>query len=126
MPFEGCGLLIPSGPSKHLFFILTQPCGNNKVALVNVSSVDPERYYDPTCVFEPGEHRFFQKRSYVFYEGARVMTVLSLQRGISSGDFSPHDPVSPSIFERICDGILEAEATPQLVARYVSAQFAHK
>lgn len=123
-PFEGATLLIPSGTGKHLFTVLTKPCCNECVALVNFTTVRQTVYHDPTCTITIGEHPFITDPTYVVYERAIIESVSSLRIGVGTGKFIPRDPVSSALFERICDGILASEATPQKIISYVTAQFA--
>ena len=64
-PSEGGTLLIASGPTKHLFVIITAPQAGSDVAIANFTSLYPG-YHDASCVTEPGEHPFLTRPSYVY------------------------------------------------------------
>ena len=122
-PFEGATLLIPSGPDYHLFIVATQPCSEQCVALVNVTSIVPGRPYDQTCVFQGGEHEFIRHPSWVYYRRARILSVAALRLGIRDNIFIPKASVNGAVFENVCDGFgLSPFVTPRVRA-YVEAQF---
>ncbi len=123
-PFEGATLLIPSGPTKHLFVVLTEPCDDGMVAIVNFTTIREGVYHDKTCTVGVGEHSFINSPSYIFYEFGRVVTSISLVRGVASGDYIPRTPVSAELFERICDGAVASDDAPQKLVSYLTARFA--
>jgi hypothetical protein len=110
-PSAGATLLIPTGAGKHLFVVLNDPVvlegygTQGCVVLVNVSTVRQEIPYDDTCVLEAGSHRFVTARSYVRYQDARVYRASDLARLVAQGVFSPHEPVSADLVQRMKAGL---------------------
>lgn len=124
MPHDGAALLIPSGPSKHLFIVATTPCSINQVAVVNVTGIVEGIPYDPACVLQPGDHEFIHKPSFLYYAKSTIVPVGALISGVARGEYAPKRAVASELFERVCDGFGLSERVPQKVAAYVSAQFA--
>jgi hypothetical protein len=106
--------------------LLNDPCSEGLVAVVNITSIYAGVYYDPTCVLQAGEHEFVDRPSYVLYEEAKIESARALSRGVNDLSFVPKPNISAKLFERICNGLLESEATPQKVFKYVSARFSEK
>lgn len=122
-PIDGGTLLMPTGIEKHFFVIATAPCPENRVALVNISTVHAMKHHDSTCVLDVGDHEFIKRKSYVYYARARIEPAGGLIRGVRAGTFIPRQSVSAATLERICDGFLESDEVPQIIARYVRARF---
>lgn len=111
-PHEGATLLMPSGSQgDHLFVVLNDPktfpgYGPHPcVVLVNLSTVQPDTQHDPTCLLQPGCHRFAKKESYVRYRSARIETVTQLSLGVRQGLFKPHDTFSGELLASIQNGL---------------------
>lgn len=128
IPLPKYTILVPSGPDhdpdrKHLFVILTAPCGdaNNvlSVAWVSLRSVDPRvPYFDRTCVLNVGDHPFIKHPTWVDYAKARIDPVAAIDRGIRDGKLIPHDPMSPEVFVRIAQGLCLSDETPSGVKAF--------
>jgi len=59
---------------------------------------------DPACIINPGEHRYFQNRSYVFYKKAILTTMQELDKGIQGGVLQPHDDCTEEFLNKVLDG----------------------
>lgn len=125
MPFaieKRSTLLIPSGPSQHVFVVLTNPCGDGQVLLVNISSIKPDQFHDPACEIAGGAHPSIPNDSFVSYKHALAMPVAKIQKFLDSWYYHPKEPVSDdSLFERICAGIEKSEFTPFRIMKYHAA-----
>jgi hypothetical protein len=94
------------------------------LALVNVTSIVEGAHYDPACILQAGDHEFIDRPSWVYYRRGRIETLASIRLGVSRGEYVPKAPVSPKVFEQICDGIEVSNfITPHFQA-YVRVQFA--
>ena len=93
--------------SEHLWIVISDPKQNRgKVLLVNFSSVKPSVRFDDACVVDVGDHPYIKKKTFVYYDKARVATDRGLEKEISSGqaDASAYDPVSDNLLDRIRQG----------------------
>lgn len=118
-PNQGDTLLMPSGPDLHLFVLVLGPvamAGYGKapqIVLVNVSTIRDGVPFDPTCIIEPGEHPFIQKRSYVVYRHARVEAVPHVSRLVADATCHPHVPCPAALLGRVAAGICASRMTPR-------------
>lgn len=109
-------MLVPSGPTDHLFIVCNDTCKLGANLFVNISSVvDP---CDTTCVLDVGDHPFIRHPSFVFYARAVVISVESLQRGFEQSRITPQDDLAEEVFQRVVDGITVSPDTPAKVVRY--------
>lgn len=109
-PQAGHALLVPSGPDKHLFFVLCDPRvihvfgSAQRVILVNMSTIKGE-LYDPACVLEPGCHPFVKNDSFMAYRYAEVRTVTEIESNVLCGAWTRHGvDASSGLLKRILDG----------------------
>ena len=123
-PCEAATLLMPSGPSLHLFVIVTRPCPDFYITLVNIDTVYPNKFYDSTCVLGVGDHPFINRPSWVNYRNAKRQYVPALKHGVAARKFIPRPQMHSSAFERVCDGFLASPHVRPSVKSYVQAQFA--
>ena len=101
-------ILIPTGPTKHLHFICSDPVFYPRlvkecVLVVNISSVGSIEH-DKSCLLDVDDHPFITHLSYVYYKKSEILGVNSIDRNIASGDFIAHEPCSDIVFERILNG----------------------
>jgi hypothetical protein len=113
-------LLIESGQrGKHLFGIVTDRCRNDSHLLLNFSSIRAGKYYDPTCIVEPGEHPFIRHRSFVNYGQARILAAPIITAKIQKQIIILHpSPITDGLATRMCDGILASAHTIRFVIEY--------
>ena len=125
MLLPGTTILIPSGPisdptKRHLFVVVARREGPPKqVLIVSISSIG-NTYTDSTVVFEEGAHRFIQHQSYVRYTDARVMTEVSLMRGIENRTFSLHDDCEAGFLSRVIDGFSQSPAAKPFAVEFIA------
>ena len=132
LPFPGATLLIPSGPDDdpdrmHLFVVLTNPYddtgdGVQRVLLVSLSTVYDDKYHDPACVLEAGDHRFVKNKSFVVYAKARIEEANKLTEGVRKSLLQPHERVSEAVLVKIRQGLESSEhTTPRVLKFYESS-----
>ncbi len=109
-------MLVPSGPTDHLFIVCNDTCELGLNLLVNISSVF-ERC-DKTCILDVGDHPFVKRPSFVFYARAGIYRATALRHGFESGKIRPKDDLSEQVFIRVANGITVSPDTPQNVVRY--------
>jgi hypothetical protein len=104
--FKKGTLLILTGPVPHFHIVMNDPVfsgehGKDTVLVVNISSVKPHTYHDPSCVLHPGCHAFVRHPSWVVYEGATVMDTARIDEKVASLDITTHEPASDDLFEQV-------------------------
>ena len=73
--------------------------------MVCVQSIVAGQMHDDSCVLQPGDHRFIQHPSFIRYDRCRKEPIAKLQKAVNDGVISPHDPMPPEIYDRICEGL---------------------
>lgn len=122
--FKKGTLLILTGPVPHFHIVMNDPVfsgehGKDTVLVVNISSVKPHVYHDPSCVLHPGCHAFVRHQSWVVYEGATVMNTARIDEQVASRDITTHEPASDALFEQVRQGF---DCSPHLkpkIRRYL-------
>jgi hypothetical protein len=109
-------LLIPSGPSDHLFIVCNDTCNLGANLLVNVSSCHDNS--DPTCILDVGDHPFIRHPSFVFYAKAVIQYAAGIEKGFADGRLLPQPDLAEAVFERVVAGITVSLDTSPKVARY--------
>jgi hypothetical protein len=129
MPYvvaRGNALLVPSGSHndpnrKHLFVVLTESCPAGEHLLVSVSSIKPNVFHDPACLISAGEHPFITVASFVEYRLARTIDAAHIVKCVDGWLYTPREPVSPPLLQRMCDGVELSRFVPKRVHAYYLA-----
>lgn len=123
-PIKMGTILIPSGPSKHLHFICSDPVFypalvKECVLVVNISTIDALLDYDKSCILQRSDHPFIKHPSYVYYRKADIFGADSISRNVAEGNFTLHVPCSEATFERIFGGFnISDEVRPKIKKFY--------
>jgi hypothetical protein len=122
-PLKKATLLMPSGPPGdperlHLWVILTDPCDLEANIIVSLSTLHRDRFHDPSCIVEAGEHRRVTARSWANYRLARAVPTRNLVKGEAAWYYRMDAPVSDTLYEKLCKGLLESEHTTIRLRRY--------
>lgn len=120
----GGTLLVPSGPSNHLFIILIKSSDfegyvANSCISVNVTSIHEGVNYDDTCVLPASCHPFIMHDSYVTYSRARIDSEKHLIGQVESGRMIPKDPIDDALLERIIQGLKDSIHTKKYLKQLV-------
>jgi hypothetical protein len=122
IPYKGGALLVPSGPhGMHLFVIVTNRCQNGFHLLVSLTSIKPDKAYDPACTFNGGEHPFIEKRCYAYYRLAEQRSSASIAKAVSAGLFVPRADLGEPHLSAICAGIETSEFIGKWAVEYYQA-----
>lgn len=103
--------LVPSGPDKHLYVVVTHEDDNGMHILINVTSIESDIAHDPTCCLAAGEHRFIKHASYVAYNFAIQRHKNFVDKQVALGNFIAHDNASGDLVTKICSGIKKSSFT---------------
>ena len=88
---RGDTFLMPTPNGMHLFIVASNPCAQNKVVLVSISSWKGDRC-DHTCRFGGGHHPFVNHDSYAVYNFSQTERCVTIQAGLDQGRFVPKEP----------------------------------
>jgi len=101
----------PGQDKSHLWVLLTAVNPQSgEVIIVNFTTQRP--HSDKTVLIQPGEHRFVDRPTVVFYPDARFTKLASLEAAVSQGIASQHDPLDPALLKRVQAGLLASPLTP--------------
>lgn len=96
----------PNAGGAHIWVIICDPDGNNRVAIVNFTTTVPN--CDNACVVRRGEHQTISRDSIVFYSDARLVDKSKLDEAVARGDLQQTPPVQQALLKRIQLGALES------------------
>ena len=122
-PAKKATLLIPHGMAGnievfHLHIILTDACKDGLHLLAPITSIRKERFHDPTCVIQAGEHPFIKHESYLAYRLLKIVAGRHIKKCVAGWVFKIKEPVSDILYNRICDGMEPSEFTPLGMKKY--------
>lgn len=118
VPYKKGTLLIPSGPGKHLFAIISDKCANNQHLLVNVTSIQPGVAHDDACELAVGDHPFIKQPSYVAYRLAVIQHADKLTKFVDGWYYTQNTDISDALLQRMRDGVLKSKFVPKFVKTY--------
>ncbi|MBV6549942.1 hypothetical protein [Acinetobacter soli] len=109
------------GLNDHLHVVLFEPKqypqqGYGKrlcLVRVNITTIHPEAYFDPTCVVKSGEHPFIKHDSYVLYQKMEIDDWQHICNCVNSGTYRAATPVSADLLIRMQNGIANSGDTPR-------------
>ena len=98
-------------PLGHLWIVLSAPAWRGRVAVVNLTSHNPERRDcgDHCLILGPGDHPFVRHESCVYYKRARLRSPRALRAGIAEGGIELHEPLGDDLLFRIQQGALASQ-----------------
>ena len=118
LPYKKATLLLPTpgqGDIKHLNIILTNPCQENHVLLISITTIRDGAYHDDACVLSVGDHPFIKHDSYVFYNKAEKVDAQLLIDAEKDGIISTKESLAEEVFARVVDGVNSSmHMTPSL------------
>lgn len=128
-PLKRATLLMPSGPPGdperlHLWVILTDPCPLEANLIVSISTLRDDRFHDPSCILEAGEHRRITAKSWANYRLGRAIHSRVLIKGEAAWYYRMDAPVSDAVYDKLCAGLLQSEHTAQRLRRYFEGKVA--
>ncbi len=89
--------------------MLSDPAKDDKAILV-VNWTSWEAYKEQTCVLEAGDHARNKKRSCVYYIGAEIRRLTSLQLAEAATDITVEQgPLAAAILQKIREGAAKSD-----------------
>jgi mRNA-degrading endonuclease toxin of MazEF toxin-antitoxin module len=99
----------------HLWIILTPP---SEGEVVTVSVTTKRRRSETLVELHPGDHPFIVHDSVIAYSYSRIRTVEEIEVAVASGTAKLREPISPKILERVCNGLLDSDFTPNGIRNF--------
>ena len=101
----------PGQDKSHLWVLVTAVNPQSgEVIIVNFTTQRP--HSDKTLVIQPGEHRFVDRPTVVFYADARFTQLASLDAAVNQGIANQHDPLAPALLALVQAGLMASPLTP--------------
>lgn len=97
--------LVPSGPDKHLYVVLTEADDSGMHVMANITSIDPDIPYDKSCCLAADEHPFVKHDSYVAYEFAMVRHGSHVDKQMELDVYIQKENASDELVEKIRAGL---------------------
>lgn len=117
-------LLIPTGPANHLHIVMNDPVfspehGDDRVLIVNISSIYPDRKFDDTCLLEAQCHPFISRPSYIYYRHALISAVPRLANEIEAGNILARQAVNDAVFSKVRLGFDISKHVTPAIKRFI-------
>lgn len=106
----------PNQRIPHLWVIATEPNSSGEVVIVNMTS--PENCPDRTVIVCKGDHPFVTHDSVINFADAKIGDATAILHGINSKLCHQCDPCSASLVEKIQQGIIQSDFTPNKIKEY--------
>ena len=117
----GTAFLLPSGDTKHLYFVITEPLDGN-VIIVGVTSSQLEEEF----VLNKGDHPSIRYKSYINCGKAERIAVRELEWKLSEGIYIKQYRAKRKTVEKICNGILKSNRTKPRIEKFYKRFIKHK
>ncbi len=116
-------LLTNQSAGAHLWFVLTDPDPKTR-KLVMVMVVTARPFTDKTVRLTTGEHEFIRHESNVDFSSARPFPLSTLEAELKNGGLRIKEDMSPDLFKRVRQGLLDSSRTNHDVKDECLSQFA--
>lgn len=108
MFYAGTAFWVLTEAPKHLWFIISEPqIDDSRILYVNFTSYHADRpaeaENDPACIVNPGEHPFVQHQTCVYYYGAQVGSLTTLENRYKAGRIRLDQPASSELLQKMRD-----------------------
>jgi len=106
----------------HLFIILLDPIGPQRLTIIVPCSTIRSPKYDATCELNPGDHPFIVERSFIRFHKAKIVAVEDIEKSIKTGRANMREPITQELLERVCAGLVKSPFTRRGVKRWYHEQ----
>lgn len=104
--------------AEHLCFVISDVFDDNRVLVVNMTSLHDKKKADLSCILDVGDHRAIRHRSYIFYAEARIFSAVKILNGIMNGSLRQESKIVPVLLKRIQDGAKSSKVFPRKFRQY--------
>lgn len=112
---------MPFNEQLHLFAVMNDPCPNRLCLMCMVTSIKPNRVYDPACVLNAGDHPMVTRPSYILYRFATLINEMHIRKMLSSQFYRQHHDFPMVTFKRIVVGLYASQETPNGILKYAAS-----
>ena len=96
----------------HLWVVVSDPAKDSqRVLIVNMTTVR-NRFHDPACVLNAGDHREVKHQTYMNYRDSRIVRNSALEAQLSTGQIAVNEKVSECVLDRIRRGAASSDYIP--------------
>lgn len=113
-----------TGPTGHLFVIITDTCDAGQNLIVPVCSIKSYRTHDATCTLHVGDHPFVKHPSYIAYELMTRHSSPELIDKVRTGVMTYKGVLRSEIFARVCAGVEISDDAEPIYQAYYRQQLA--
>lgn len=106
------------GEKPHLWIVAAVSKARSECLIVNLTTL--RHNVDQTVILQPGDHPFINKASAVFYAGAKICAVASLDEVQRRGEAERREPLKADLLKLILDGFRASEHTAQKVLDWLA------
>jgi len=100
----------PPGSIPHFFFVISDTLRDpERVVLVPMTSVNPDKFIDPACLLEPGDHLVIQHASFLHFGRAIVMSTPAIEHALRARTMAFRGAATAALLERMRAGAEESE-----------------
>jgi hypothetical protein len=110
----------PGYEKEHLWALITAPDPESGDAIM-VNLTTQRSHSDTTTIIQTGEHPFVDRPTVVFYADARMVNVNTLDEGVRQKVVRQHDGLSKELLQRIQNGLLASNFTPDKIKKAFEA-----
>lgn len=127
MDFNGICFLaddVPNSGYPHFIVIISKTSLENKVLLVPISSIKPNKYYDNACVLDENdiiaddEKSVLSKPSFIRYQWAQESDIKSIVDKKFSGMYRYKCKITNNILLKIQDGARKSKELAPYLKKY--------
>jgi hypothetical protein len=128
MDFNGTCFLADDVPLNstipHFIVIFSKTLPNNKVLLVPISSIKPDKYYDKACVLNENDiidengKSILSKPSFVRYQWAQESDIRSIMDKKFNGMYRYQCKIANSVLLKIQDGAKKSKELKPYLKKY--------
>ena len=107
-PFSPGTIFLRSGDDNHTWVVLSDPAKDaDRILVVNWTT--HEAYKEQTCILETGEHACISRRSCVYYIGAKIERLSSLQYAEACNNILVKGKLDDRVLQRIREGAAKSD-----------------
>jgi hypothetical protein len=103
----------------HLWVIVTEPSESGEVVCATFTT--RRAHSETTTICQAGEHPFFRRETVVPHNQSLQYRIVMIEEYFGDGTFVPRTPCSPELLQKVRDGILSSDFTPNYIRAAVNA-----
>lgn len=106
------------GEDRHLRFVISEPDVDGKVLVVHMTTFRGNGREDTSCMLNPGDHECVVDKSYIRYDKAFDIELMSLLIEKTSGSIIMKQDLKAPVLKRIQEGARNSPALQRKFKKY--------